>query len=199
MLPHSDTSKQHNKGPIQVAGGVLRRGRRVLRGRAASTASTQSTSRLRCRAAFGERSELPSAMPRCAERVEAEGREPAGAGRARRDRALLWTCARWSSLSPNTLHIMHWPQVRALPGVMAVAKPDAVLADAGPPRYAGAYTSPADESFDRMLHARDPQSGIRNFDDVDTLARQAGFELKADHPMPANNRTIMLATGIPPP
>jgi len=92
----------------------------------------------------------------------------------------------------NTLHIMHWPQVQALfAGLPAVAKPGAVLAVYGPFRYAGGHTAPSNESFDRMLHARDPQSGIRDFEDVDALARTAGFALTADHPMPANNRTLV--------
>jgi hypothetical protein len=46
-----------------------------------------------------------------------------------------------------------------------------------------------------MLHARDRQSGIRDFEDVDALARGAGFALMADHPMPANNRTLVWRLG----
>jgi hypothetical protein len=92
----------------------------------------------------------------------------------------------------NTLHIMSWPQVEAMfAGLPAVAKPGAVLAIYGPFRYRGGYTSPSNESFDRMLHARDLASGIRDFEAVDALARQAGFAFAADHPMPANNQTIV--------
>jgi SAM-dependent methyltransferase len=92
----------------------------------------------------------------------------------------------------NTLHIMHWPQVEALfAGLPAVAKPGAVLAIYGPFRYGGQYTSGSNESFDAMLHARDPASGIRDFEAVDRLARAGGFALLADHPMPANNQTLV--------
>jgi SAM-dependent methyltransferase len=92
----------------------------------------------------------------------------------------------------NTLHIMHWPQVEALfAGLPAIARPGAVLAVYGPFRYAGEYTSPSNQSFDRMLLARDPQSGIRDFEAVNALARGAGFELVADHRMPANNQTLV--------
>jgi hypothetical protein len=42
-----------------------------------------------------------------------------------------------------------------------------------------------------MLRARDPGSGIRDFEDVDKLAQKANFSLIADYPMPANNRTIV--------
>ena len=92
----------------------------------------------------------------------------------------------------NTLHIMHWPQVEAFfAGLPAVAKPGAVLAIYGPFRYRGAHTSGSNESFDAMLRARDPGSGVRDFEAVDALARAAGFEFVADHPMPANNRTLV--------
>jgi hypothetical protein len=42
-----------------------------------------------------------------------------------------------------------------------------------------------------MLHARDPGSGIRDFGEVDALARAAGFRFSADHPMPAHNQTLV--------
>ena len=58
-------------------------------------------------------------------------------------------------------------------------------------RYGGRYPSEGAESFDKMLRARDPGSGLRNFEAVDALARAAGFTLVADHPMPANNQTIV--------
>ncbi|MGH7947117.1 MAG: DUF938 domain-containing protein [Opitutaceae bacterium] len=92
----------------------------------------------------------------------------------------------------NTLHIMHWPQVQAFfAGLPAVVKPGSVLAIYGPFRYDGQYTSESNESFDSFLHARDPESGIRDFEEVDALARGVGFEYLADHPMPANNQTLV--------
>jgi SAM-dependent methyltransferase len=92
----------------------------------------------------------------------------------------------------NTLHIMHWPEVEALfAGLPDVTKPGAVLAVYGPFRYGGKYTSGSNESFDAMLHARDSESGIREFEAVDALARAAGFEFVADHPMPAHNQTLV--------
>jgi hypothetical protein len=92
----------------------------------------------------------------------------------------------------NTLHIMHWPQVEAFfAGLPAIAMPSAMLAIYGPFRYGGQHTSGSNESFDAMLRARDPGSGIRDFEAVDSLARAAGFTLTADHAMPANNRTLV--------
>jgi SAM-dependent methyltransferase len=92
----------------------------------------------------------------------------------------------------NTLHIMHWPQVQALfAGLPAVVMPGTVLAIYGPFRFRGEYTSASNASFDEMLRARDPASGIRDFEAVDELARGAGFTFVADHPMPAHNQTLV--------
>ena len=61
----------------------------------------------------------------------------------------------------------------------------------GPFRYADKYTSESNASFDEMLRARNPASGIRDFEAVDALARGIGFVLQADHRMPANNQTLV--------
>ena len=53
------------------------------------------------------------------------------------------------------------------------------------------YTSASNREFDHMLRARDPASGIRDFEAVDALARAAGFRLVEDAAMPANNRTLV--------
>lgn len=92
----------------------------------------------------------------------------------------------------NTLHIISWQEIEALfAGLPAVLKPGAVLAIYGPFRYRGEYTSESNASFDEMLRARDPASGIRDFEAVDRLARGIGFTLVADHRMPANNQTLV--------
>ena len=96
----------------------------------------------------------------------------------------------------NTLHIMHWPQVEAFfANLPAVAKPGTVLAIYGPFRYGGQYTSESNAAFDEMLHARDRDSGIRDFEAVDAIARAAGFRFVADHRMPANNQTLVWRLG----
>jgi cyclopropane fatty-acyl-phospholipid synthase-like methyltransferase len=92
----------------------------------------------------------------------------------------------------NTLHIMGWAAVKALfSGIGAVTTAPAVLCIYGPFRYAGQYTSASNAQFDRYLQARDPASGIRNFEDVNTLSSEQGLHLLADHPMPANNQLLI--------
>ena len=112
-----------------------------------------------------------------------------------------WPQARFDGVfSANTLHIMGWAQVERcfarLPGVLADV---ATVAVYGPFNYGGAYTSDSNREFDAWLKVRDPQSGIRDFEAVDALARAIGLSLVADIAMPANNRTLVWRRGAPHP
>ena len=51
--------------------------------------------------------------------------------------------------------------------------------------------SPSNAAFDAWLKQRSAHSGIRDFAEVDELARSIGFALAEDRPMPANNRTLI--------
>ena len=42
-----------------------------------------------------------------------------------------------------------------------------------------------------MLRERDPDSGLRDVEQVDALLAAAGLELQADHAMPANNQLLV--------
>lgn len=94
----------------------------------------------------------------------------------------------------NTLHIMGWAGVEAFfDGVGRVLSgvPGGTLVAYGPFNYGGAYTSDSNREFDGWLKARDPQSRIRDFGAVDSLAGAAGLRLVADVAMPANNRCLV--------
>jgi len=94
--------------------------------------------------------------------------------------------------SANTAHIMDWPSVeRMVAGVGRVLAPCGVLALYGPFRRHGAHTSESNARFDRMLRARDPESGVRDLEAIDALARDAGLALEAEHALPANNRLVI--------
>jgi cyclopropane fatty-acyl-phospholipid synthase-like methyltransferase len=94
--------------------------------------------------------------------------------------------------SANTLHIMAWQAVEEFfRGVGAVLQDPGVLCVYGPFRYRGRYTSDSNAQFDRYLQARDPQSGIRDVEALERLAHSHGLQLAADHPMPANNQTLV--------
>ena len=93
--------------------------------------------------------------------------------------------------SANTVHIMHWHEVEAMfSGVAAVLKSGGKFLLYGPFNRNGRYTSESNASFDRMLKKTDPESGIRNLEDLDRLAQQTGLRLLQDYGMPANNRIL---------
>jgi len=104
-----------------------------------------------------------------------------------------WRDGRYDAIfSANTLHIMGWPEVEHFfAGVGAVLEPGGVLVVYGPFNYNGAFTSESNARFDAWLKARDPASGVRDFEAVDALARAQGLVLQQDVDMPANNRTLV--------
>ena len=92
----------------------------------------------------------------------------------------------------NTLHIISWPLVQNF--FKLVEKQlslDGILCIYGPFNYQGKYTSESNANFDLWLKARDEQSGIRDFEAVCQLAKEAGLALKEDLEMPANNRVLV--------
>lgn len=94
----------------------------------------------------------------------------------------------------NTLHIMGWAGVEAFfsgVGRVLSGAPGGTLVAYGPFNQGGAYTSHSNREFDGWLKARDPHSGIRDFEAVDALASAAGLRLVADVAMPANNRCLV--------
>ncbi len=92
----------------------------------------------------------------------------------------------------NTCHIMAWQQVQTMFAGIARALPDGGLACVyGPFNYDGRFTSPSNAQFDASLRAQAAHMGIRNFEEVDSLARAHGLTLVADHAMPANNRLLV--------
>jgi hypothetical protein len=94
-----------------------------------------------------------------------------------------------AAFTANTLHIISWPEVhRLFVGLKDVLTADAWLAVYGPFNYNGAFTSESNRAFDESLKRQSQTSGIRDFEAVNALAASIGFELIADHAMPANNR-----------
>jgi len=107
--------------------------------------------------------------------------------------AVHWPDARFDAVfSANAVHIMGWEAVQAMfEGLGRVMEAGARLALYGPFNYGGEYTSESNARFDQWLKDRDPASGIRNFEDLDALARAQGMRLARDYAMPANNRILV--------
>ena len=138
-------------------------------------------------------SELPANLPELAARIRAEGGANLRAPFALDVRTRPWPAGRVDAVfSANTLHIMSSGEVGDFfRGAGAVLADPGVLCVYGPFCYQGQHTSVSNAQFDAYLRQRDPASGVRDFAALDRLARAAGLTLAADHPMPANNRTLV--------
>jgi hypothetical protein len=95
--------------------------------------------------------------------------------------------------SANTAHIMSWAQVeRMFAGIGGMGSLK-LFCLYGPFNYGGKYTSESNARFDAMLRTQDPQSGLRNFEDIAALGQRCGLAVVEDNAMPANNRLLVLS------
>ncbi len=92
----------------------------------------------------------------------------------------------------NTCHIMSWPLVcRMFEGVCGVIRSGGLFLIYGPFNYHGQYTAASNARFDQWLKTRDPDSGIRDIDELLPLAARHHMTLEADIEMPVNNRILV--------
>ncbi len=126
-------------------------------------------------------------------RVEQEGRANVGSPLELDAARLPWPVGPVDVVyTANTAHIMSWPTVLAMvSGAAGVLTDGGLLVIYGPFTYAGKHTASSNASFDVSLKSRDPAMGIRDAFEIVAEGRKHGLELLADHPMPANNRTLI--------
>ncbi|MBK1718980.1 DUF938 domain-containing protein [Thiocystis violacea] len=94
--------------------------------------------------------------------------------------------------SANTAHIMPFEAVVAMfRGVGAVLAPGGLFALYGPFNAGGGYTSDSNRRFDAWLKAQDPRMGLRDLEELESLADRNGLTLVANQAMPVNNRTLV--------
>ena len=92
----------------------------------------------------------------------------------------------------NTVHIISWPEVeRLFAHIARVIGPGGYVCLYGPYNYSGNFTSESNARFDAWLKARDPNSGVRDFEAVNRLAATHGLNLLHDIEMPSNNRILV--------
>ncbi len=105
-----------------------------------------------------------------------------------------WPCQAIDALfTANTLHIMHEQEVACFfGGLKKYLSEKAWVCIYGPFNYNGHYTSGSNLQFDQWLKSCDPQSGIRDFEAIEKLAKAAGLELRHDFSMPANNSLLLM-------
>jgi hypothetical protein len=91
----------------------------------------------------------------------------------------------------NIAHIIHWNEIEALfSGLDQVLIDSAVFCLYGPFNINGDYTSESNRLFDLWLKERDPESCIRDKNDLDQLAIKNNFQASSLWEMPANNKIL---------
>ncbi|MDH5256537.1 MAG: class I SAM-dependent methyltransferase [Gammaproteobacteria bacterium] len=94
--------------------------------------------------------------------------------------------------SANTAHIMSWPEVKYLfKGVGNVLGSKGKFCLYGPFNYNKQFTSESNARFDRWLKDQNPTRGIRDFDDLNKVAKENNLIFERDIEMPENNRILI--------
>ena len=70
-------------------------------------------------------------------------------------------------------------------------KPGGLLCLYGPFKENGVHNAPSNAGFDDSLRSRDPDWGVRDIVDLQTLANDNGLTLKERQAMPANNQILV--------
>ena len=95
-------------------------------------------------------------------------------------------------LNINMIHIAPWSAAEALfRGAARLLPAAGLLYMYGPFKRGGQHTAPSNQSFDERLRAEDPRWGVRDLDDVQSLAASAGFTAAEITEMPANNLSLV--------
>jgi SAM-dependent methyltransferase len=91
----------------------------------------------------------------------------------------------------NVIHISPWEATLALmEGAGKLLPPGGVLVTYGPYKRGGVHTAPSNAEFDASLRSRDPLWGVRDMEEVETVAGKSGLRLVECVAMPANNFTL---------
>jgi cyclopropane fatty-acyl-phospholipid synthase-like methyltransferase len=109
-------------------------------------------------------------------------------------------CERYDAVySANTAHIMSLPAVRRMFALVGAAlESGGVFCLYGPFRDRGRFNAESNAAFDRSLRAQDPAMGVRELEELDGLATQAGMQFQRRYAMPANNELVVWRKGVMP-
>jgi cyclopropane fatty-acyl-phospholipid synthase-like methyltransferase len=95
-------------------------------------------------------------------------------------------------ISANTAHIMAWEGVCAMfAGLERHLAPGGVFSLYGPFNQGGHFTSPSNQEFDQQLRARCMHMGLRDIEDLESLAAKHQMRLERKFDMPANNQVLV--------
>jgi hypothetical protein len=92
----------------------------------------------------------------------------------------------------NMIHISPWSACLGLmAGAGRILPPGGILYLYGPFKQNGEHTAPSNATFDESLQAQNPELGVRNLEDVVTVAHAQQLGLQATYTMPANNLSVV--------
>jgi len=92
----------------------------------------------------------------------------------------------------NTAHIMSFAAVKNMIRLVATTlRHDGVFACYGPFKQGGNFSTESNANFDQWLRQRNPDSGVRDLEKLDTLATAAGMQRCSVYAMPANNLLVI--------
>jgi len=98
-----------------------------------------------------------------------------------------------AAFSANTAHIMPWEAVQAMfTGVAAQLARGGRFCLYGPFNIDGDFTSSSNRQFDAHLRREDPQMGIRDIAELESLCERHRMSLEQRIAMPANNFILVL-------
>ena len=80
---------------------------------------------------------------------------------------------------------------KMIAGVAKILLKDGYFCLYGPFNYNGQYSSDSNQSFDQWLKDRDPESGLRDFDDLNSVAESHGMSFIKRYDLPANNNILV--------
>ncbi len=92
----------------------------------------------------------------------------------------------------NVIHIAPWRAARGLfAGAARYLSAQGRLYLYGPFKRAGRHTAPSNAAFDAGLRRQNPEWGVRDVDDIETLATGIGLRTIETVQMPANNLILI--------
>lgn len=136
--------------------------------------------------------EHPAEMPALEANLGAAGREAILPPLALDLAADSWPIGPFDAVyAANVMHIVSVPLGEALlRGAASVLGEGGQLLLYGPYRFEGAFTTESNAEFDQWLKARDPASGVRDFEAVAAAAEAVGLVLADNYAMPSNNQLL---------
>ena len=108
-------------------------------------------------------------------------------------RALPWRVPTLDAIvCLNLIHIAPWSVATALfAGAGLALRDTGLLYLYGPYSVQGRHTAPSNAAFDSALRAENPEWGLRDLKEVESLAKDQGFDLAETIEMPANNFSVL--------